>query len=201
MTKRKTVIGLTGPSGAGKSTAAAVFKQHGFYCIDCDAVCRHVYDTNPLCVAQLVKAFGQDILTHGKINRRALATVAFADEEHKQQLNDMVLPFIDEEILRQIEENDSDRILLDAPTLFESGLDEICMAVVALLCDRTLCRTRIISRDSLSETQADSRLSVGQPDEFYTDRTNYVVYNNATKQELAESVSAMLIKLMKEIES
>lgn len=188
------VIGLTGPTGAGKSTVANVAAECGYKVINCDELAHAVTAAGePL--AALIKAFGKGILfKDGTLNRHALTEHAFVDKAHTQLLNNTVFPFILDEIRRRLDGLAGHNVLLDAPTLYESGADAFCDKVVALLCDRAIRVERIIKRDNLSTFHALLRISAGQPDAFYRERADIIIENNDTEAKLAETARSVFEK-------
>ena len=88
-------IGLTGGIGAGKSTVSATFAECGGIIVDGDVIAREVVEPGTPGLAQLVSAFGDDILLpDGALNRPALAAKAFVDDEKRAQLNGIVHPLV-----------------------------------------------------------------------------------------------------------
>src|SRR6185295_1331705 len=88
-------IGLTGGIGAGKSTVAATFAECGGIVVDGDVIAREVVQPGTEGLAALVDAFGEDILLpDGALNRPALAARAFADDQHRAVLNQIVHPLV-----------------------------------------------------------------------------------------------------------
>lgn len=176
------VIGLTGPSGSGKSTVAKVLEQQGIAVIDCDLVAREVVEKGSPLLEVLCEAFGDDIiLPNGNLNRKMLAKKAFCDAESTEKLNSIMLPFISDKITEMLElyENDGvECVLLDAPTLYQSGLDSICHTVLVVLCPKEIRKQRIIERDNLTDEQAETRLNASPDDSFYTERTQHIVIND-----------------------
>ncbi len=188
----KYILGLTGQTGSGKSTLHSVAEEKGFYVIDCDKVAHSVMANSVGVKNALCSAFSKDILTGDEIDRKKLAAAAFKDKESTELLNKTVLPFIAAEIKEIIEKAESEYILLDAPTLYESGTDEICNLVVALLADEKIRKARIIERDNLSEEAALMRLAAAKSDEFYISRADKVIYNNGSISEY----SAQFIEIL-----
>ena len=173
----KFFIGLTGPTGAGKSIVSSVAKDFGFTVIDCDLCARNAANKGKSGLLALTKAFGDEILNaDGSLNRTALAKTAFSSPEKTDLLNKTFLPFVIKEVLEMV--GDSKKILLDAPTLFESGLDSECNITIAVLADTQVRLDRIIKRDNISKDDALLRISAGKSDDFYKKNADYIIYNN-----------------------
>lgn len=189
------IIGLTGPTGAGKSTICSAATEFGFHVINCDEVAHTVTGSGePL--AALVTEFGEKILnSDGTLNRKALSELAFSDKAHTERLNRTVLPYVVEELKRQISALAGKNILLDAPTLYESGADQLCDKVIAVLSNKQNRIERIIKRDNLSTFMALLRISAGKPDEFYREKADILLENNGTESEFLHTAQ----NLFKEI--
>lgn len=174
-------------------------KQMGYYVIDCDRTAARVTENSAL-LGRLEAAFG-DVVTNGTLDRAALAAKAFASREATERLNEIMLPVIKEEIFREIEAargKGNELFLLDAPTLFESGLDQACDAVIAVLADRAVRSKRIQNRDGLSGDALEKRLKAAQEDSFYLTRTGHIIYNNGDREEFQAAAGAMLAALSAE---
>ncbi len=170
------IVGLTGPTGAGKSRAAETARKMGIKVIDCDLVARKAVLPESEGLKALCKVFGTEILeSDGTLNRKKLARIAFSEKEKTELLNRTLFPFIKELINKEL---NGEKILLDAPTLFESGLDSVCNTTVAVLADDAVRLSRIISRDNLSQADAEIRMSAGKSNAFYVDRAEHIIYNN-----------------------
>lgn len=187
------IIGLTGPTGAGKSSLKTVAENSGYKVIDCDITARKAVEKGTKGLMALVNAFGEDILfSDGSLNRKALAQKAFSTPEKTELLNKTLLPFITELVLKECE---GDKVLLDAPTLFESGLNEKCTATVGVLADRETRIERIKSRDNISEVEALIRINAGKTDEFYKQNADFVIYNNGETEEFQKEFEVILSKI------
>lgn len=191
----KYILGLTGPTGSGKSTASKAAESLGWYVINCDLVVRSAYEEQKV-LAALKEAFGSEVFDeNGALIRKRLAEKAFSTPENTEKLNKTVLPFIIEMINEDIKNSKSEKILLDAPTLYESGADKICNAVCVVLSDEQKRFERITARDQISEEAARLRMSAGKTDEYYKARTPHIIYNNAGENELETEFKNLLNKL------
>ncbi|MBE6728220.1 MAG: dephospho-CoA kinase [Ruminococcaceae bacterium] len=188
------IIGLTGPSGAGKSMAAKEAVKLGFKVIDCDMVARQAVLPQSEGLKALVEAFGKEILCEdGDLNRKVLAKIAFSSLKNTEKLNKTLLPHIVALIKPQL--NDGN-VLLDAPTLFESGLDSVCDTTVAVLADRHIRLNRIIVRDSLTINEAETRLNAGKSDDFYLQNAKHILYNNNDSAAFSSAASKLWRSLL-----
>lgn len=193
------VIGLTGPTGAGKSSVTDVAKELGFKVVDCDKLARKAVERGSAGHGALMIAFGPEILNRdGEINRKKLAEIAFSTPENTELLNKTLLPYI---MLLVREEITGDRVLLDAPTLFESGADSLCDEIIVVLCDEKLRKKRIMERDGIDETAANLRIKAGKPDNFYIEKTNNIVYNDCELSVLNLKIQKLLNKLLEEYDN
>ena len=148
-------IGITGMSGSGKSYVSAVFAKYGIPSINADAVVHRLYqDKNP-CTVALAATYGDQILNPDhSINRAALASIVFQSREKLNQLNRTVHPFVEEVIRLEAltaEKNGFGAILLDAPQLFEAGLEKACDYVIAVLAEEDFKLHNIMKRDGITE--------------------------------------------------
>ena len=186
--KKQLIVGLTGPSGAGKSTVAARFAERGFFVVDADAVARRAAAADSPALPMLCAAFGADVVrADGSLDRRLLADRAFATKEGTQQLNSIMHPIISRMISEAVEKSGASHVLLDAPQLFESGEDKRCDCTVAVLADRDRRKERMMARDSLTDEQAERRMSAQLPDAFFEEKCDFLIYNNS---DIAALVSA-----------
>jgi dephospho-CoA kinase len=97
-------VGLTGGLGSGKSTAARLFAAHGAHIIQADTIGRELMEPGQAVYAAIVNHFGGTVvLPDGRLDRGALAKIAFADGR-VGELNAIVHPAV---IARQAELNEA----------------------------------------------------------------------------------------------
>jgi len=140
VTERKTpILGIVGGIGSGKSALAAAMADLGCVRIDADRMGHEMLGREDV-RRGLVEAFGEGILgADGAVDRSRLAARAFADEAATSRLNAIVGAALWGEFRRRVLEAAAraDRsdgrvpaVVLDAALLFESGMNELCDAVV-----------------------------------------------------------------------
>lgn len=171
-------------SGAGKTTVSEVFKDCGYEVINCDTVARQVTEKGTACLREIGENFEGVINPDGTLDRKKLGAVVFSDREKLGKLNGIIYPYITYKVIKMIENTDNNYILLDAPTLFESGIDYICDGVVSVVCDRELSVKRIMARDNISQKAAESRLSSQYDKDFYIGKSSFCIENNGTADSL-----------------
>ena len=190
------VIGLTGPTGAGKSSVTNTAEKLGFKVVDCDLLARVAVQKGSDGLSAVVSVFGADILNDdGTLNRALLAKKAFADESSTELLNKTLLPYITCLVQKEITE---DLVMLDAPTLFESGADSLCDEIVVILASQKIRLSRIMERDKIDKESALIRIKAGKDDNFYIERTNNIIYNDCEQSVLELKFEKLLTKLLEE---
>lgn len=183
------IIGLTGGSGTGKSSAGQFFKDKGFMVIDMDKLSRNLCEKGQKCLEELVCEFGDDILDKGgNLKRHYLGDIVFNDEKKLQLLNGITHKYIIAETDKIISENTGSNIVLDAPLLFEAGLESRCDKTLAVLSNREIRTERLKKRDSLTHEQVVARLDSQPSDDFYIKKCDVVVFNNSDFEALYKSL-------------
>ncbi len=193
------VIGLTGQTGAGKSTVSAYLRENGIAVIDADKTARDVVETGSACIADIALEFGCEYINmDGTLNRKKMAKTVFTEKEKLKKLNTLMFPYIIERIqdeIKQLRQKGKPIIVLDAPTLFESGADKDCDYVVSVTADPALRMQRIVRRDNLTQEEAMQRISAQHDEEYYKSRSWKVLENNGSVDELKNQTSALLSRL------
>ncbi|MBS7175639.1 MAG: dephospho-CoA kinase, partial [Clostridiales bacterium] len=201
--EKAVIVGLTGQTGAGKTTVGELFrKDSDFGIVDCDIVSRTVI-TQPDVKARLVEYFGEEmLLKDGQIDRKALGKRIFANEEDRIFLNSVMFPPITVQInkeVQQLRQKGYHLIVLDAPTLFESGANIICDTIVSVLAPAEIRQERIMSRDNMTAQDALNRMNAQKDDEFYRSRSEFVIENADSPEQLNAQVERIIAVLKEKI--
>ena len=190
------IIGLTGQTGAGKSTVREILCKKGAAVIDADSVAHGITDSNLDCIYDIVSRFSCLVLNEkGKINRKALGKRVFSDKKELEALNKIIFPYILEEIehrvLKHIAEG-AENIVIDGATVIESGCGRMCDVLVSVVADSETRMTRIIKRDGITKADAERRISAQKPEDFYVERSDFVIRNDSTEADLERNVNSVL---------
>lgn len=91
------IVGLTGGIGVGKSTVTQLLAERGAVTVDVDGLGRQVIAPGGGAVEEVVRRFGEEVRgSDGGIDRPALASIVFGDEENLAALNAISHPAINE---------------------------------------------------------------------------------------------------------
>lgn len=187
----QTVIGITGGTGSGKTSALRALEHLGGRVIDCDAVYHRELRKNPALRADITAAFG-DVFAGEELDRQKLGAVVFSDPAALNRLNQIVylhlLPVIRREMQGHL------IVGLDAISLFESGLADLCRATVGITAPMEDRVRRIMARDSITEDYARLRVTAQQPDDYYTAHCGHILENHAQTPAEFEAVAEKFFK-------
>lgn len=194
------VIGLTGQTGAGKSTVGELLKRRGVAWVDADEIAHDVADNEKSCLADMALEFTIDILNvDGTLNRKRLAEIVFHDKARLRRLNDIIFPYIISAIeaaIQELRDRGVDYVVLDAPTLFESGANRFCDVIVSVVASETTRIQRIIARDELTQAEAQARIAAQHDESYYVRRSDYVIENDGPLDDLRLNTADVLGKIM-----
>ena len=194
------ILGITGPSGAGKSRLSDKFRQMNIPVIDADEVYHSLLIPPSDCLTAIRSIFGNEIFDEtGALCREKLAGIVFNDKEKLKLLNKTVLPFVLDKIRYIISSLDREIVVVDAPTLIESGFDKECDAVISVLCPKEIRLQRIMTRDGITREYALERIKAQKPDSFYVERSDAVIINDADDEKITETLVPLLDKLFPEL--
>ena len=193
------LVGLTGGIGSGKSTVAGLLQAKGATVVDADEVARAVVEPGEPALAELVERFGDGIVgADGRLDRPALAAIAFADEEGRKALGDITWPKIGEEFERQIREAPDDAIVIcDVPLLVESkaaaARPYIAVVVVEAPLDLRLDRLEVrgVPRDD-----AQRRMAAQATDEERRAVATHLIDNGGDLDSLSRQVDDVWADLL-----
>ena len=163
-------LGLTGGIASGKSTVATMLRDLGFEVIDADSLAREVMEPGQTVYEEVFHEFGSGILDPksraGRIDRKKLAAVVFADRAKLDRLNAIVHPRVQETILRQFEEwaceGDISVAFVEAALLVEAGYQKYLDGLMVTWCTPEQQFERLRAR-GLSEEEARGRITAQLP--------------------------------------
>lgn len=190
------VIGITGSSGSGKTTVCKIIKKlYNSEILDVDKVAKELSnDVNSDYYREMVKLFGKEcLLEDNMLNRKKIAEIIYQDEAKRESLNNLTFNYVVKKMKKDLSEiKDKDLVIIDAPLLYEAGVDKLCDKVIAIIAEKSNKVKRICLRDGIDELFAKKRLLIQNEDDFYINKADYVIYNNKDFKELEESIKKVL---------
>ncbi len=162
------VVGLTGGIATGKSTVGRLLSgRHGVPVIDADQVARAVVEPGTPVLEQLVEAFGDDVLqADGSLDRSAMRTRIMNDATARATLDGIMHPAIRAAMGQQIMAFAGDgaaAVVVEAALLVETGGYRMYPALIVVSCDPETQVSRVMARDSCSESDARKMLATQLP--------------------------------------
>lgn len=193
------VFGLTGGICSGKSTVARLFREEGIPVVDADRISRDI--TRPATPAydEIVRRFGPEILLpDGRIDRKKLGSIVFADPEQRALLEAITHPGIADGIrdavLGLAAEGHSIAVV-EAALIHEKGRRGTFHAVIGVRCDRGAQVDRLMRRDAVSREEALRVVSSQMDPEEKARASDYVIDNSGDLAGTRAQVRALVRKL------
>jgi dephospho-CoA kinase len=192
------VIGLAGGIGAGKSAVAAILAQMGCVVSHSDQEGRAAL-RDPVIRDTLVEWWGEEILDEmGEVDRRAVAQIVFRDPEQRRRLEALTHPWIRtrRDLLFKAAPPDTPALVIDAPLLFEAGLDRECDAVFFVDAPRQTRLERLQADRGWDEAELKRREDSQLPLDEKLNRADYVLRNDGDLSELAARIRTVVAELV-----
>ena len=188
------VLGLTGGIGSGKTMVGTMFTELGAELIDADQLAREVVEPGQPALEEIVTSFGRDILRpDGRLDRRKLAGIVFADASARARLNAMTHPRIRERMDAAIAAR-RDRagvLIVDIPLLFENARTGVVEKVIVVWVDPRTQFRRLIERGGLTEEEARRRIAAQMSLDEKRGLADHVIDNRGTPAETRRQVEAI----------
>ena len=178
----KYAIALTGSIATGKSSTVAKLASLGFHIIDADKIAHKILDEQHEAIAEL---FGGRFVKEGKVDRKALGSIVFADSDKRKKLEALLHPLIYDEIEKLSEEQDKlgKPYFVDIPLFFEGKRYPIEKSLVVYTTKEQQLE-RLMQRNGYTEEEALERINTQIPVEEKRKRATYVIDNSGTLTQL-----------------
>lgn len=162
---------ISGGIGSGKSSVCKILSTLGYAVLDADKIAHQVLQRK---TQEIISVFGEEILEEGKINRKALGSIVFANKEKLKTLENILNPSIYEEIFSQCQKLESRKkpYFLEIALLFEQRENLNFKHKILITAPKEVVLERVQSRDGLSieaiKQRISSQLSVEEKIPFAT---------------------------------
>jgi TldD protein len=170
------IVGLTGGIAAGKTFACGRLANWGWVVINADQVAREVVAPGSDGLAEVVAAFGREVLgPDGHLDRAAMGRRVFSDPAQRTRLEAILHPRIEAGLGARLDAlaRGVKGVVLDAALWVERGQAHIFDALWVVDAPDELRLKRLMERDGLSRTAAMERIrtqSAGAEKVLHADR-------------------------------
>ncbi|NQV15568.1 dephospho-CoA kinase [bacterium] len=182
------ILGVTGNIGSGKTTVARRLGDHGAVVSHSDELAKEILQNDAGILDQLCQRFGSDIIDNsGRLKRHILAERAFSSPESQQFLNQLIHPEVRKVTLSRIaqaHQGNKNLFVIDAPLLFEAGVDAICTSVAVIAADNIYRQDRVEKRSQILEDDFTRRDGLQMSMEEKMERADHLIFNNGSLEDL-----------------
>ena len=187
-------IGITGNIAAGKSAVENIIKTLGYKVIDADKICHYALENNNAIIEEIKNVFNDfNILKDGKIDRNAVGKLVFSNIELKEKLENILHPFVKNEILKFFEQSKNENfVFASAALLFEANMQNLFDKTILVIASDDLRLNRLMQRNNFSQEEALLRLNAQNPQEEKIKLADFVIENNNSLDNLKGSIEKIL---------
>jgi len=166
----------------GKTTSALLLRSRGVRVVDTDDLARQVVEPGQSALAEVVAAFGADIVgPDGRLRRKELAQRVFADAAARRELEAILHPRIRALWRAQVEtwrRQGHPLAVVVIPLLFETKAETELDATICVACGRATQIERLLARGWSAE-QIEQRNHAQWPIEQKIARADYLIWTEA----------------------
>ena len=189
-------VGLTGGLGAGKSEALRALGELGAATLSTDAVVHELYEGDELRDI-VVARLGVEVAPEGRLDRSLIAERVFGDPEQRAWLEGELWPRVGQRVAEWKQEVDAlepppRAAVVEVPLLFESGMEAVFDATIAVVADEDVRAERAGARGHASVAERTGR-QLSQEEK--AQRADFEVRNDGSLEELRETLSRVLARL------
>jgi dephospho-CoA kinase len=190
------VVGLTGGIATGKSTFAAALRALGVPVVDADALARAAVARGSPGLAAAADAFGPEVIgPDGELDRKRVGALVFGDPAARARLEAIVHPEVRalfERERRHLTALGHPVAFYDVPLLYEARREGDVDLAVVVWAPRPVQLARLMTRDGLSQAEAEARLAAQLPVDEKAARADAVVVNDGDPGELPRKAKRLL---------
>lgn len=193
------ILGVTGGIATGKSSVADLFRSMDIPVVSADELAREVVLPGTEVLREIVARFGEGVLSaDGSLNRERLSQIVFGDAIARNDLNQIVHPAIArlaESTLARLVNTGVEFIVYEAPLLYEAGAEGRVDKVLVVTAQPEEQKKRLMARDGIDAVTADLRIAAQMPLDEKVRRSDFVIDNSGTPDDVARQVVALCREL------
>ncbi len=176
------IIGLTGGIGSGKSTIAQGLRTMGYTVYDTDREAKRIVVENRQVREKVESLLGKEVYDGNTYRTDLVAASVFNDTDLLARLNAIIHPAVFADI-QHIEQTNRDGkpLFVECAILYESGLDQLCSRVVAIIASKKLRTERVMARDNTDIKKVRARIRAQMSNCQLKQKADIIVNNDGKK--------------------
>ena len=198
-------VGLTGGIASGKTAVGRAFEALGIVVADADIAARDAVAAGSAGLAEVVAAFGTDVLAaDGGLDRATMRQRVFGDDAARKRLEAIVHPRVRETLMRQCAQAPGAYAIAAIPLLTEVGgriaypwLQRFLVVDVPVETQRA----RLIQRDGIDAALADRMIAAQASRGQRLGIADDVIVNSGSLDDLQRHVAALDLRYRRLAES
>ncbi len=171
-------LGVTGGIGSGKTSVCKVFKVLGIPVFSADRIARKIMDSDEEIIRQINIIAGSDMYYSGTLDRAALATLIFNNDNLLAKVNSLVHPVVFEKFAAWEKIQTAPYVIMEAAILFESGASKLMDKIATVAAPEEERLSRVTMRSMLTREQVLDRMKNQMDDDSRIRSSDYVIYNS-----------------------
>lgn len=196
----KPILGIVGGIASGKSFVADVLRSLGCFVIDSDAIAHDIYRREDV-IAAVRNWYGDSVFdASGNVDRRAIGSKVFRNEEERKRLESLIHPLINEHrqlLMRQRASDSSVRAFVwDSPLLIEAGLHKQCDALLFVDTPHDIRINRVRATRGWDGAELERREKSQLPLDEKRRLASDVVRGDGNESELRAQLDVLLSRLL-----
>ena len=190
-------VGLTGGIGSGKSMVSDQLAELGAVVIDADVLAREVVAPGTPGLAEVVAAFGREVLTEaGELDRAAMGARVFGDDEARRRLEAIIHPRVRARAAEIEAAAPSDAVVVHViPLLVETGQQDAFDEVVVVDVHPDVQAERLMRSRGMTLEEIAARVAAQATPEQRRAAATHVIANDGTRDELRGAVEQWWARL------
>ena len=198
------LVGLTGGIATGKSAVSEMFRALGAVIIDADVLAREVVEPGEPALAEIARDFGSNMIAaDGRLDRKALGAVVFADSARRRRLEAITHPRIRARFDRRLSDLAGQQfkglVFFDAAVMIESGNYKNMDRLVVVVTDETTQIARLMARDGCTREDALARIRSQMPLSEKAKLADHVIDNSGSRAATESEVRRVQVALTAEL--
>ncbi len=180
------VIGITGGIGSGKSTVSDYYLNLHQSVLKADDIAKKVMVENVEVKNKILNQFGADCYNGNNLNTKIIAQKVFNNPENIKKLNLIVHPPTIDYLEKEIEElkNKHSLLFVEAALIFEAKMEDLFDYILLVTAEENTRLKRVLERDTETLSEIRSRMLHQIPEDQKKDRSDFIIDNNSTIDDL-----------------